>query len=90
MTWNYRVIRTESAQGTNYAIHEVFYGADGSPESWTADPVGVVAEERQGLLLDLAVMAKAVLMPVLQVNGEKLIEVEAAIDMPNDPRGLVT
>ncbi|MFM5930969.1 MAG: hypothetical protein ACKOPQ_08695 [Novosphingobium sp.] len=65
MTWNYRVLD----HGTHLAVHEVYYDAEGHVRSWTAEPVGFLAnldEGLDGLLIDLGRVREAVLdKPVL-------------------------
>ena len=47
MTWNYRILRHRKGGHTWFALHEVFYD-DGRPTSYTAEPVGFVADEDEG------------------------------------------
>ena len=71
--WNYRVVRNKSPKSHDYlAIHEVYYGTDGStPVMVTKVPVGVGAdagndqasidEIRQALHLMLGAIEKPIL-----------------------------
>ena len=77
MTWNYRVIKHEDEIAgeieESLGIHEVYYNDDGSLWQYTADPVGVVADSVAELKEVLAMMAKAIELPVLEkgdFNGE--------------------
>ena len=52
MTWNHRVMRTEVDDETTYAIHEVYYKADGSVGAWTG-PVEPFGDTLAELRLEL-------------------------------------
>ena len=40
MTWNYRILD----HGDHLALHEVHYGTDGNPASYTNNPITFVAD----------------------------------------------
>lgn len=64
MTWNHRVMRTEVDDEAMYAIHEVYYKADGSVAAWTGpvEPFGdTLAELRRELERMLAALDGGVL-----------------------------
>lgn len=83
MGWNYRVIRSHYSDSNNdnisiYAIHEVYYGDDGSPDSWTMNAITLDGFDEYGDLegsIDL--IKRAFLKPVLEVaksdNGEEYL-----------------
>lgn len=74
---NYRLIRTDQDNEPCYAVHEVYYrrGTD-QPENWSAEPDGVLSDDRMGVLEVLARMADAIRRPVLEERDGKLVEVE--------------
>ena len=58
MSWNYRVIHTESKNFSGeiehrYAIHEVYYNKNNEPEYCTENPVGAIGETFGDLKEDL-------------------------------------
>jgi hypothetical protein len=81
MTWNYRVIRGKDGDEFYYAIHECFYDKkeDTIPHSWAETPEAAIGETREELIKDLVLMIKAVTKPVLEIQGEKLVEVEPVL-----------
>lgn len=72
--WNYRVIRHLSGDDFILSIHAVYYEADGSVRSWSADPVGVHGEDRQELLWTLKRMQRATKRRSLRIVDEALLE----------------
>ena len=85
MSWNYRVIRSRQPNGEfYYAIHECYYeGGDRLPDRWTASPVSVGGETHAELLTTLQQMHRAMLEPVLEQCGERLVEID--IETMNAP-----
>jgi hypothetical protein len=77
MSWNYRVIRGGDPGGVYYAIHEVYYDADGEPNGWCE--ADALADTRDDLFSVLERMNEAAKKPVLEVREGKLVEVEPAI-----------
>ena len=61
MSWNYRVI----SKGERFAIHEVYYDEDGSPESCTVFPCYPYGENFQEFLEELERYYHAMSLPVL-------------------------
>lgn len=88
MTWNYRIIRkTKRLSGKlrtdgksiilrTYDIHEVLYGKDGKPDSWTVMPVSPNGHESlKDLQIELGMMlVDALKHPVLEIVGNKLVD----------------
>lgn len=75
MSWNYRVIRSAVAgHDPVYEINEVHYD-NGKPKSWSERPASVISDERMGILKVLAMMADAVMQPVLEVTPDGLLAV---------------
>lgn len=53
--WDYRIVQhkrtsPEGKEETWYALHEVYYGDDGKPESMTDEPVSFVGECRNDVI----------------------------------------
>lgn len=67
MSWNYRVIRhiAAGASGDWFAIHEVYYDADGAPCAVSEKPISPHGETRDDLLTDLRMMQEAADKPTL-------------------------
>lgn len=66
MSWNYRIIKTQSAAYLdNFAVHEVYYDDDGLPEMRTEDSVGPSGETMEELRADIRMMMQAFLKPIL-------------------------
>lgn len=86
MGWNYRVIRTDDNGGPCYAVHECQYANKGDtiPSSWTTDPADVLAETRDGLFWVISVIVEGLAQPVLEVRGDKLVEVEPKRQLSDD------
>ena len=65
LTWNYRVIRRKTSTGYVFAIHEVYYDADGRIEAITESPTypeGITLAELKD---DVFAYAAAITKPVL-------------------------
>lgn len=45
MTWNYRIVRTETKDGPMWDLHEVYYDDAGRPIARTADPTDFGSDE---------------------------------------------
>ena len=81
MTWNYRIILHPSVDNDDawYGLHEVYYDADGNPESWTEDAVRFTCNDYEGPegIHRSLVMAlhDAMLKPVLTKQGDKVVDV---------------
>jgi hypothetical protein len=70
-TWNYRVVRTNTISGRiYYAVHEVYYDANGNPDSLTIDPVAPYAEDREQMERLWIDYQKAFEKPVLVVDDK--------------------
>lgn len=67
MTWNYRIVKTTSEDGDRYAIHEVYYDANGNPTSHTVEPACPIGETLEELQVEMERYQKAMGKPVL--NG---------------------
>jgi len=84
--WNYRVVKTTSELGPEYAIHEVYYAND-VPDSWTEDLIAPYGETLAELRRDLAHMAQALDKPVLEVVDGKLKEARDADQIEKEGQG---
>lgn len=86
--WNYRIIRkTRRIPGSQrtdgksilirlYDIHEVYYGKNGKPRSWTRGPISPSGHESaKDLRVALAMMlADTLKHPILEIVGNKLFK----------------
>lgn len=76
MTWNHRVLRTQTPYGTEgeietwYAIHEVHY-INGKPSMCTDVPTDVSGESLDELKLTLKRMRRALKEPALELYKTK-------------------
>lgn len=75
MTWEYRVVRhiCEEDRFLWFAVYEVY--SDGGKLSWTVDHKAPAGDSVDELRADLNMMLKALDLPVLEVKGDKLVEV---------------
>lgn len=75
MSWNYRVIKSVHSWSDyteeTYAIHEVYYRADGSIRGWTDEPARPTADTLEDLKSVLEMFKVAFDKPVL--NKDELI-----------------
>lgn len=54
MTWNYRIVRSETKDGPMWALHEVYYDDDGHAIARTADPTDFGSDEGpEGVIVSL-------------------------------------
>lgn len=65
MTWNYRIIKRTFDTGDLYAIHEVYYDADGNPFGHTVEPALPQGDTLDELRADFDNYRKAFDAPVL-------------------------
>lgn len=74
MSWNYRVLFRQDTNGEQYfAVHEVYYDADGKPTSWTCDAARPIGDNLLELAVDAARMAAACGCPVLVVADDNTL-----------------
>lgn len=78
--WNYRVIKTTyNINGDpqyTYAVHEVYYDENKFPDLWTKEPVAFSGDSVEDLNLFVEYLQKALKAPVLEVTGNRLVEVK--------------
>jgi hypothetical protein len=70
--WNYRVIKKNSHGQIVYQIHEVFYAADGSIDSWASEAVEPLGTSEGQLRKDIYNFLNAFQLPALEerfING---------------------
>lgn len=89
MTWNHRIIRHVNRQGFEfYAIHEVYYNAEGGVSSFTEESIAPYGETPAELRAELERMLGACSKPALdhnmfeavQTSSELVKEVRAIIN----------
>jgi len=68
MSWNHRVLAHKDGEDWYFQIHEVFYNETGRPDSYTAQGVGVGAENLEGLVWVLDKMKECLSKPILSVD----------------------
>lgn len=64
--WNYRALK--HPDGT-VAIHEVFYGEDGKPDSCSAEPTGFVGDSLEDLKSNLELAKRGLVERVLDYEN---------------------
>lgn len=69
MSWNYRVMKADIMGEDCYAIHEVYYNADGNPSLCTVEDVGAGNQ-------DSVVQLKQVLLKMLSACDEPTLNFE--------------
>jgi hypothetical protein len=77
MSWNYRVLKRNNGKSDYYAIHEVYYRPDDTPEYWTTASIRPYGRSPAELQEDLSHMREALQQPILQEvtkNGEEILE----------------
>lgn len=73
--WNYRVIRYKDVlTGIRHEVREVYYDENG-PTTWSMVPAVVVGEGVDDLAWTLDRMSAAFRKPVLEEQGDRLVEV---------------
>lgn len=79
MSWNYRVTRTHvtTPDGPQnvYEIREAYYDENGQVTSWSENPIAPYGETWHELAEDLVKMQRAISMAIIDLTGEKPIEV---------------
>lgn len=72
MSWEYRVIKTETEHEDIFRIFEVYYDDDDNIEAWTENPVSAMGtDDVENLRKDLKNMQKACeLKPILESDLE--------------------
>jgi hypothetical protein len=45
VTWNYRIVQTETDDGLMWGVYEVYYDEDDRPISRTEDPIAFTSDE---------------------------------------------
>ena len=73
MSWNHRLLAHEDGPDIYLAIHEVYYNDNGTPDSYTENPVTVGGNSHKEVFEVLKMMTKGALSPVLWV-GERFPE----------------
>lgn len=63
--WNHRVIKREIRGEVSFGIHEVYYGEDNVPHSYTTEPVEPYGDTLEELEKDLERFKLALKKPVL-------------------------
>lgn len=76
MTWNHRLIAHKDGDDFTLQIHEVYYNESGDPISYTADSVGVSAEDIDGIYWVLDMMQKCTNKPILSAENFPKVWVE--------------
>ena len=65
MNWNYRIVRHRHSEEEWFAIHEVYYEADGKPKLVSKEPVAPQGGDVEELLKDMERQKAACKLPVL-------------------------
>lgn len=90
MSWNYRIVKTrEGPAGQEqdiYTIREVYYDEDGEIKGWTENPCHPFGETWMECADDHAIMGRAIGMPIVDVTGDKPVEVSPLRKGRHDPQ----
>lgn len=73
MSWNYRIVKTAFEQGDRYAIHEVYYDANGNPTSHTVEPACPLGDTLEELRAEMERYLKAMDRPII-IGSDHSIE----------------
>lgn len=65
MSWNYRIVRHRQNKEDWFAIHEVYYEADGKPKFISENPIAPHGESAEELINDMELQKAACKLPVL-------------------------
>jgi hypothetical protein len=65
MTWNYRIIKHDTAKRNHFAIHEVFYDDKGKITNWTEQPIDIMGESKADIKRLLKQMTLDIETPIL-------------------------
>ena len=65
MTWNLRIVKSESAGGDFYGIYEVYYDKNNKPEMRTESPTDVGGDSLEDLLEYQEMLCEAWDAPIL-------------------------
>lgn len=74
MSWNYRIIRYPATEVSPFAIHEVYYDAEGRATSWSETPIAPLGDNLLELRAEVEYMLEAFEKPVLTIVDDKLVE----------------
>lgn len=66
MSWQYRVV----VEAGEYSLREVYSGG-----LWSGDPRPSLGDSLESLKADFTLMAQAFTRPVLEIRGERLVQV---------------
>lgn len=68
MTWNYRIVHKKTDEYEEWAIHEVYYTADGEPYAVTVNPIAPLGETFDEFVDDMSHYFVALNKPVLEYD----------------------
>ena len=70
MSWNYRILKTQDADGSPlWGVHEVYYNKAGEVEGWTERSVSIVGDTWKELHDVLGMFRQAWIKPPLDVTS---------------------
>jgi len=49
MTWNYRIIKHDTAKSIYFAVHEVFYDDSGKITNWTKELIDITGDSKNDI-----------------------------------------
>ncbi len=70
MSWNYRALKRTVNEETIYAIHEVYYDDNGTPNGWGSEPSWPQGETAEELGDDFDAYQVARTKPMLEVTED--------------------
>lgn len=68
MTWNHRILASEHKGEVYYQIHEVYYNDNGTPNSYTKNPITIGSDDIEGIKWQLEHIPKCLEKPILSVK----------------------
>lgn len=72
-SWNYRVLQHGEDDEAYFEVSEVYYDAEGKPNSWIEGKNPFVQDSIKDMELVIEMIRKGLSKPVLKVSGDKLI-----------------
>ena len=66
MTWNYRIIKHDTAESVYFAVHEVYYDKQGNITNWTQNPIDITGDSAKEIARTLQMILTDTKQPVLK------------------------
>lgn len=66
--WNHRIIKHVTSDSEWFAVHEVYYDDDGTPNSCTSEPIKIIQEDLKDIEWEIDKIKEALQKPVLHYS----------------------